>query len=621
MTSNVPPKVIPASTQPAAQPDAQPVGLGEEVDLILDPPSAEALGEIASTLAAIQEAPAETPVEAVAATPVQEVAVEAEPRVSLADANVPSNRAKPMEGIAVPVDTQPAPVAQSPEPTPDPVPPASEMADNEMSDGDVGRVLNVRERLSGAKGARVLDENPTSIHRRYEGVERIPMSSAAMSVQEPLMSNIEVFARQAQTDDDSRWSAHVMNGTINHPAFIIGEGAMADEADTFQIGLREGDILYRSAYPKFRSANDRELTGEEALQNMMGTLGYGRIFMGCMWNSGFWVSFRPAPPSAWAAINRAIANSHYEVLQRSYGLLNSSRTSHAVDTIISLIIPYIYSTTVKGLKLVELPRYLSSHDKHHLLWSFIAARYMNGFGIQRPCISDMTKCRHVTSETLMVSEMQRVAVNRLTDGQKALIRSRQTESISLDDVERYQREMSCAIDRSVTIPTQHGTSYELVLTVPRLDTELMTNRRYLDETQEAILRGVTRESSLDTRNAALNEELTLTEMRTYAPWVKEIRVGGSITKDRPSIEKMLGTMSLDMVSSDHFFREIRKFIDESSVSVLGLKPLVCPVCGADHGRKTMPGFGDYIPVDVVSLFSNLAQLTAELARARADTEG
>lgn len=464
-------------------------------------------------------------------------------------------------------------------------------------------------------------ERPTVKPGKAPVNEELSVPPAPLSTQEEVLRTMPNL-RDVTEESDVEWGRTLLHSNSMSP--ILADGNLEDifsrEGSDWGQGIKVNGDTLRSRVPTFPRVENAKVTGDQAIQLAYSHMQMGDIFHAAMWNSGFWVSFKPAPEPVWMTINRMLGNETLRVDRKTYGLLHSNATALTISTIINAILPYVYSTSVNPseMPITSLAEHLSNLDEHDFIWGFIAANYPNGFNIERPCEVDPSKCRTVIKETLNVQELQIVDKEKLPEPCRNHMRQRQAGQMSLKSVIEYQERLQQAMDSVVVIKGQSGQEASIVFSVPSSIKKARMSDAYADDIQESVIKAVTSKAPAAQRPAVYEEFATATEMRMYQHWVKEIRIGTNVIEGERDIANILGAWTRDSDMRIQFFKEISSFIKKCSFTAIGLEAAKCPACGADHSNpeQKLRGRIDYIPLDVVMLFSSLAEFKSRLNSAR-----
>ena len=449
--------------------------------------------------------------------------------------------------------------------------------------------------------------------------ETVFLPSASYSTQDELVRGMPNI-KSTSDRGDAEWAQTFFQGQLNTPLEGDLDKALSRENSLWRQGIEVNGETIRSSVPRFNTPSNAKLEGAQALQAAFSHMQLGDIFHTAMWNSGFWVTFKPAPDSIWITINRLLGTEVMGISRDTYGLLHSTATSLAVQTIINNILPYVYATSVNigEMAFSDIPQYLSSADEHDFIWGFIAANYPRGFNIERACVANPADCRHVIKEVIDVRELQIVDNEKLPEPLRHHMRSRAAGSMSLKSVTEYQDKLNQINDSVITLKTTSGLEATVKLSTPSVRKKAYMADQYVESTHQDVLRAVTNDTPVSQRVALYNEYTTSTEMRLYQHWVKEIGLGTNSIEGEDDIAGTLGLWTRDPELRTQFFDGVRNFINNSSLSVIALEAAHCPACGKSHSRpeQKLRGRIDCIPIDIIQLFSNLAEFKTRLVSAR-----
>ena len=560
----------------------------------------------------------------------QEVQV-VRPEVGIAPTPVPTEPI-PEVGIAVdaeaplidmtPVRDAPAPVVHQ-ERVPEPAPEAKEV-EEDKEDKVVQDTI-----FPGMPALKIESEHhnvslvsKTTSPEPSSMPDSIALPSAPRGTQEQLINSFPNL-KDVKDPQAYAWAATVMQSRAMSPVNGVLEKALARPNSNWRQGVTQNGETFRSVVPRYQAQRNKDLTGEQGLQYAYSHMGLGDMFHAAMWNSGFWVTFTPAPETVWMNINRQLGMDVMGITRETYGLLHSSATTLATSTIINAILPYVYGTSVNGTQMTvrDIPKYLSTADEHDFIWGFIAANYPHGLNIDRSCIVNPNECRHVVSEKVHVTEMQVCDSSLLPEANVAHMRQRSMGCMTLESVIEYQKRMDAHNSSVITLTGTNGHSAKFHLQIPSSDKKTRMSDAYISETRDNILAVVTEDTTPDARRDLYESLATASELRLYQHWVKRIDLdddNNNSIGDEKTIASTMGAWTRDPNLREQFFTAMDKYIANSTVSVIGLEPLVCPNCGKSHARpeQALRGKVDYVPIDVVQVFSALADYKTRLVLAR-----
>lgn len=424
--------------------------------------------------------------------------------------------------------------------------------------------------------------------------------------------------RQLSSGEDRRWGATYLNSLWMSPADNALQDSLSREGSDWRQGVQINGENLRSQTPHYDKPVNKIVTGEQALALAYAHMEIGDIFHAGMFNSGFWVSFKPAPDPVWLNINRLLGADVTRICRETYGLLHSTATSLTIATIIDCILPFVYSTTVNPaeMSINDIPKYLKASDEMDFIWGFICANYPRGFNIERSCIADPSACRSVIKEVIQPGELQWVDNAALPEFCRVHMRARNAGQMSLKHVQEYQERLDAHLGQVVTIGK--NLVAELTLKTPTSQQKRLMTEAYVEGVKSSVLSSVGDDVPMTQRENLYQEHMTATEMRMYQHWVSKIVFNG-VTVDQPEdIANILGVWTRDNELRIQFFEEMAKFIDKTAITILALAAVQCPNCGANHSSPTQVGRSkiDCVPIDILQVFSLLAEFKTRVISAR-----
>lgn len=396
---------------------------------------------------------------------------------------------------------------------------------------------------------------------------------------------------------------------------------MAEEGSTFKQHVEMGGQTYRGMAPKVRQTPGvKELEGERALIQLVTHLGVGGLFLAPMWNSGFWVTFKPATETELLELNRLIYSDKIQLGRWSYGLALSNNIVYSLDHVFEFALRHVYTTSVKSeeMPIQDIRKWLAPQDLDSFIWGFLCANYPSGFHYETACIEDPTKCNHVIEENLNVTKLQWVDNNGLTEWQKQHMSSRLPDSKSLDSIKKYQEERARMNQKRILL--NQGTSHELALTIktPTIVEYVEQGYRWVSDIVNGVNAVLEESASSNERNALINKISKASILCQYVHWVDSIEYGEltpkdghvdeqsrAIITDRTTIENLLKTLSATDSIREEITEAIIEYINHSTVTVIGVPAYDCPACGkAQEGDapKKFPRHTSVIPLDLLQVF-------------------
>lgn len=395
-----------------------------------------------------------------------------------------------------------------------------------------------------------------------------------------------------------------------------------EEGSDFRQHVDYNGNTYRGRAPVFkRKPGSREIDGENALIQLVTHLGVGGLFRAPMWNTGMWVTFKPATETELLELNRLLHMDKIQMGRTSHGLALSNYVVYSVERVFDFALRHVYNTSIRSeeLPLSNLRDWISPQDINSFIWGFLCANYPSGFHYMTGCVSNPVKCNYVIEETLNVTKLQWVDNSDLTDWQKQHMSSMAANSKSLDSLKRYKEEMKRVQSRRIIL--HEGTKHELAISLktPTVTEYIQQGHNWIGGIIESVNTALGFDASDKDRSDYVNTVGKATTLCQYSHWIESIEYGEitekpenteeaskNIITDRDTIDETLKLLSSTDSIREKIIDEIIKYINDSTISVIGVPSFDCPACGQSQDLEmTYPRHTSVIPLDVLNVFFDL----------------
>lgn len=420
------------------------------------------------------------------------------------------------------------------------------------------------------------------------------------------------------TDSQRSWANVVKDSLGMLPVDSAYMGVMNDPASKWtQVLEYQGNKLYGAPLgSKFKSGLN-EIEGENAVLKLMTHLGTGALHYAPLYNSGFWVFFKPAQNVDMLELNTIMAMDKIQLGRSSYGLAHTNHVSYSMSRVFDFALKHVYETSIKqkSVALSDLADYIAPQDMHAFIWGFLCANYPSGFNYERACIHNPEKCTNIDKGNLSISRTLVIREDMLSDWQKNHMRSFTPNSMTLEDVKRYRSELSHLHSKRVLF--NKDTPHELAITfkTPTMREYTTQGYKYITSLVDSINAALGEEVNTDVRNAAINRASLAKKLCQWQHFIESIEIGqlsnenelqASIIRDHDSIVRSLEALSSTDSVVDAVIKEIISYVDNSTISLMAIPVYDCPLCHApqetEETKKRYPNFASYIPLDVLQVF-------------------
>jgi len=355
---------------------------------------------------------------------------------------------------------------------------------------------------------------------------------------------------------------------------------------------------------KFKMPNNAILSGDRAVLRATRFMGGGGGFDTRLWHSGFVVSIDPPTDMELLELYRILNRDKITLGRFTHGSVFSNTSVYTVKRMVEFAIAHIGSSTVRAEE--GTPDFLDlivDADYMALIWGLICTIYVNGFEFRRACIASPKTCKHTSMHHLNPTELQLTDSDMLTPAMKQQMSLRKSKSITVENVKKYQEDIRTKKSATVVLTYgQSGDSVKVTLTRPNLAGYIDKGTRWIDDIVESIDGSLAVPNGDDERNKWIDEAASATNLRQYSHYVSSITFEeGSVVEDIDAIYELLGIFSADEDMSNDLLEGVKKFINDTTVSFIGIPNHECPACGKPQGLPDK----HVLPLDLVEKFFSI----------------
>jgi hypothetical protein len=355
---------------------------------------------------------------------------------------------------------------------------------------------------------------------------------------------------------------------------------------------------------KMRHISNQTIDGEKAIMAVRNMLGLGNYVRVPLFHSGFWVTLKAPSEGEILELHRQITQDKIELGRSTYGLAFGNTVVFFVNRLFEFALNNIHSHTVKTDK--NIRELIYAHDVPVLIWGIACAIWPNGFNYSRACIANADECNHILTETLNLTKLLWTNNKALNEWQKNHMFSKGTASMSLDDVQRYRKELLNNQLKEVVInpKSDSGAELKIKLRTPTAQEWVEQGTNWINQIADSIAASISQTTNISERNSYMLDVAKSSALRQYSHWVESMEIDTNSIVDRETIEKVIGTISSDDSIRSVFLESIKNYIDDSVVSLIGIPAYNCPNCGqpqeSEHDK--LNNFVNIIPLDVYNTF-------------------
>jgi hypothetical protein len=357
--------------------------------------------------------------------------------------------------------------------------------------------------------------------------------------------------------------------------------------------------------PVSKSISNEDLKGERGVLKALSQLGLGTPFTVPLYHSGIWLTFKAPTEGYLLELNRQFISDKITFGRSSYGLAYSNTSCYTIDRLVNAALDHLHTATIDTATIsrTELLELLSTNDIYHVIWGFAATIYPKGIQYQRACIADPDNCNYVLKAVIDVQKFQYTNDLALTEEQKVFMSSRQPRSKTVESVKLYQASLMRSANRQVTVIGDNGVGLTFNLKTPSISEYIEAGYRWVNSVVSDVESAIA-EMPKEAREKHLIRRGQATAMRNYVHYVQSVELeDNNVITDTDTIEKLMDSISTDDSLRENFTKEVIKYINSSTISIIGIPAYDCPNCGKENkSDHQFPNLSEIIPLDVVQLF-------------------
>lgn len=340
------------------------------------------------------------------------------------------------------------------------------------------------------------------------------------------------------------------------------------------------------------------------------SMGQGTLVQIPLWHTGIWITLRAPSNSELLDLDQRVRMEKSTLGRQTNGMVFSNVEVYTVAAYARFALEHMYSVTYKcetADPVNELLDVIKSTDYPQLMYGLLSAMYPGGYPFRQPCVADPHKCNHTDETILSIPRLSWTDRSRLTAGQKRMMAPRDGQRTA-EQLAAYQAEFPFD-DR----PIKLNSSVTAYLGVPTLAQQIDSGYRWVDGIAEATNKAFGSKLSEVDRYRHVYRSGTMTSLRQYSHWFSRIEIkekdglDPTVIDDPIKKDETLEIISEDKTAMKLLDDSILKWIDNCSVTVIGLPKSNCPKCQKPPSKE-ITDHPHLIPIDVAYVFFTLAAL-------------
>ena len=359
--------------------------------------------------------------------------------------------------------------------------------------------------------------------------------------------------------------------------------------------------------PATNTVSNTKLYGKEAILRLLAHVGGASSYEIPLWHTGIWVSLDPITDSDILDLFRILNEDKIQLGRYTNGAIFSNTSAFTTKRVVDFVISKIGETTYRTDPNVsmDLGKVISINDIPLLLLALCNSMYPNGFKHNRSCVYNPKSCNDTYSGIVDFDKILWTDITALSQAQVRMMSTGQDGQADDRILAKWTSELDRPDSRTVDIETLSGTSLRFIFKVPRYNEYVDSGYTWLNGISDAIKDSIEIED-LEDRNKFIDDNARATILRQYGHYIESISFGdGNLITENVDIEEALDALSSDSNIRKHLIEGITKFIDDTTMSLVGIPTYECLKCGggqADDGRGI---YKHILPLDMIELFFSI----------------
>lgn len=417
--------------------------------------------------------------------------------------------------------------------------------------------------------------------------------------------------------DDERIASFVGNNGYHipprHKTFV---DITKDYKDKFVNHIEYADKTLMPRSVNLRTCRG-ELSGSMAMNLFRNKISIGEIVQVPLWHSGFWISIKPPTQAEIIQLQDSIAHNEVNIGFETNSFVYSNYSVVLTRILINFIIEHIAECSFEIPPGENIRDYILINDYYPMLLGLLSTIHPRGISIIQNCKNSLTlnedqkpSCSFVMTAQCDPKKMLWVDRSILKDQYiNSVMSTRGANKINKDTVLEYQRRISNLTSKDITVKASNGVPITLTLAVPNINRLVIEGERWVSDIVTMTENAFDGKESKEEKSNRLTAMMRITILGIYNAFVTSIYTDKGTedetsTKDPVAILSNLSDMSGDDEILVNLLKEIREYIDSTTIALVGIPNYTCPECNKDQNdhKDKEDKFHGFIPIDVPTYF-------------------
>lgn len=356
--------------------------------------------------------------------------------------------------------------------------------------------------------------------------------------------------------------------------------------------------------PRINAVENVKLHGKEAILRLLSHVGGATNYQIPLWHTGIWINVDPITDTDVLQLFRELNDDKIQLGRYTNGAVFSNTSAFTTKRIVDFIISKIGETTYKPSKdsPKTLEQIISINDIPLLILTLCNSMHPNGFKHNRSCVYNPKKCHHTYSGVVDFDKILWTNTEALTKHQIKLMSTACNGQVDDKTLKTWSELLETPSSRVVDVETLSGSMVKFFLTVPKYDKYVDSGHIWLNGIADAIGESISIDDIAE-RNKFIDDNARATILRQYTHYISHVEFGEGNVIDEPNdIEDVLDVLSGDDNVRKTLVKAITDFIDDTTMSLVGIPTYECPECGGGQTDESRGIYKHILPLDMIELF-------------------
>lgn len=369
-------------------------------------------------------------------------------------------------------------------------------------------------------------------------------------------------------------------------------------------------------------SDPRNLSTKASIARFQSLLGVSNTITVSLYHSGFTIGLSAPTQAELNNLQLEVYSETLDIGRNTSAFIASHKRGGAVRILRDYIKTKIVSCSL-NIDLDDVFKHISILDFDSILLGLLAATYVDSIVVSRTCknsqVIDETgsiKCMKTIRSDLNPKKMLFVNKDLLTNDLALTVSKRTTGSVELEEKEAYVSKLKNILLKKRDVKDEifigefNNVKLFVKFNIPSVDEFVEESDAWVEETKlqlddlidkSADVKRATALETIMTNKILTNISAVIVNFRTIEPNGQEI-----IYTDKEFIKQNLMSLSGDMAIAEKVLIELKKYLNDSTISIVAINKFTCPSCQAENQEEDVPtGFEDFIPINMLDFLFTL----------------